>query len=430
LVKKILLISAVFLFWIGCDMHHTPSGDLYSGKHDTPGDSIGSFSPKTAQNILVGKSFQGKQEFTPGTGSEQDPYYKDLSLLASKSRFDSLVVVKINRLKNEDTELDLSEPLSMNFLFSGNESPLSKKYIALGRERYLKINFDNDIFDNTDRYYTNGIRIDIISPFLKSMPLNYVMIPYWRAAINYYGICIVQNMYTPSTTKVGGILRGDRPYAASLYLGSYKISNDPIYRYRQTSELDIGIIGPSSLGGVVQKSFHEAVPTNNEPLGWVYQIRNDLILNYTFKAEKGIISGRNFEMNCNGEAALGTQFTHIGGGMTVRAGIFNPYFANLGVQKSSAARKQDLRNFQAYFYTDLATSFIGYDATLEGGMFNHSSVYTLTGKSISRIVAEGCAGIAVVAGGIRLDVGQYILSPEFHGGMWHHWVHAGLTFSL
>ena len=340
------------------------------------------------------------------------------------------MISKIRLLQLADVELDLGEPLNRTYLFSGVEPVSLEGLIFLGRDRILKINFDNDILDNTDRYYTNGIRIDIISPFLKPFPLNYLMVPYWGSGTNYFGLSIVQNMYTPSTTKVGGILYGDRPYAAYLYLGDFKISNDPIKKFRQTTELDLGIIGPYSFGGLIQKSFHATIPTNSEPLGWVYQIQNDLVLNYNLSLEKGIVSGKFFEFNLAGTSAIGTLYTNFGGGMLGRVGLLNPYFVNLGLSRPESNRQHKLRNSQFFFYVDLRGRLIAYDATLEGGIFNQTSIYTLSNKEISRGVFEGCAGITLIFGGFRFDFGQYLLSPEFHGSFWHHWVHTGLSFEL
>ena len=39
----------------------------------------------------------------------------------------------------------------------------------------INIIFDNDIFNNTDYYYTNGARIQMIFPIAKSSPVNKVL---------------------------------------------------------------------------------------------------------------------------------------------------------------------------------------------------------------------------------------------------------------
>ena len=89
-----------------------------------------------------------------------------------------------------------------------------------------------------------------------------------------------------------------------------------------------------------------------------------------------------------------------------------------------------LQNLQFYFFTNLNTKGIGYDATLQGGLFNHSSPYTISSGDVSRLVFQGSAGLVFSYGGFQLKGEQFILSPEFRDGWWHKWVSIGLTFSF
>jgi len=333
-------------------------------------------------------------------------------------------------LRDANLEIDLREPVNRNYLFSPVENPEFSSMILLSHDRSIRINFDNDLFDNTDRYYTNGVRFDFISPSLKQSPLSWLMVPYWGQGINYYGVSIGQNMYTPSTTKIAGIQYGDRPYAAYLVFGSFKISNDPVKKFRQTSELDLGVIGPSSFGEFFQKTVHSNIPTNSEPLGWEYQIQNDLVLNYNLTYEKSILSYRNVELNVNGAGDLGTLFTNFGGGFQFRAGLMNPYFDSYGFSGKLVNKAKGYSKFQVFVFITSLGKMIGYDATLEGGMFNKSSVYTLTGKEVDLLTYQGTLGLTLSYEGIRLDVEQFLLSPEFHGCAWHKWVHIGFTFGI
>jgi len=355
------------------------------------------------------------------------PDIKPMSLTPHQ---DSLSITKINFLRSSGLDLDINEPLIKNFLNSGLSPAHFPPVIALSRESFLKINFDNDILDYTDRFYTNGIRIDLISPFLSGNPINKLLLPYWGAGTNYYGLSLVQNMFTPSTTKVGGILYDDRPYAAYLFLGSYKITNDPIHKFRQTSGLDLGVIGPYSFGEWVQRSFHNSVPTNNEPLGWEYQIQNDVVIDYHATLEKGIINTRAMDFNLVTSASLGTLYTNVSGGFLFRAGWMNPYFANLGIANRSSLKRAGLRKFQFIFFLKGSGELVGYDATLEGGLLNRSSVYTLGVDQITRMVFHSSAGFTITLNGFRIDAAQYLLSPEFKHEIWHKWVHIGMTFCL
>ncbi len=383
---------------------------------------------KSKSRTAVIHSDQEKNSLKPSRGKKTKPVF--ISFPGDRlpqSDSGSRIKEKLDFLKSLDGEIDLNEPASSHF-FSSSVPPVEfPVMILLSRESFLKISVDNDIIDYTDRFYTNGIRIDLISPFLSGNPVGKLLVPYWGTGRNYYGLSIVQNLYTPSSTKIGGILYGDRPYAAYLYLGSLKITNDPMKKFRLTSELDFGIIGPYSFGEWVQTSFHKTVPSNSEPLGWEYQIQNDLVLNYQVTFDKGVFERKWGNLNLVSSASLGTLYTNIAGGFHFRIGWMNPYFANLGVARYDRLRLNHLKKAQFYFFIKGSGKLVGYDATLEGGLLNRSSVYTIPSSHISRIIFQTTAGIIVTYRGFQE---QFLLSPEFDDGMWHKWVHIGLTFSL
>ncbi|MDD4604171.1 MAG: lipid A deacylase LpxR family protein [Bacteroidales bacterium] len=343
---------------------------------------------------------------------------------------DSLIIRKLNYLRTQKIDLDLNEPGSRSFFFSQQANSKFPTMITLAQESFFRVGFDNDILDYTDRFYTNGIRLDWISKVLQMNPASHLMVPYWGAGMNYYGISLVQNMYTPSTTKTGGILYGDRPYAAYLYLKSFKITNDASHGFRQRSELDLGIIGPDSFGGWVQKSFHNTVPSNNEPLGWEYQIHNDLVLNYSIIFEKGVIKKKYLDLLLISSGTMGTLYTNMSGGFQLRTGWMNPFFSNLGISRRNFTAESKLQKFQLFLFLTGNAKIIGYDATLEGGMINKSSPYTLPSNTISRFVFQNSVGITMTYQGFRFDIEQFLLSPEYEQGWWHKWVHIGLSFCL
>ncbi len=343
---------------------------------------------------------------------------------------DSILIERLARLRQSNIIPDLNEPVTRDYLMSRLEEQPFPSVIELSRERYFRLQLDNDLLDNTDRFYTNGIRLEYICPALSGSPLSKLMVPYWHPGINYYGMALVQNMYTSSKTKEPGILYGDRPYAAYLYVSAFRITNDKAHRMRQTGELQVGIIGPASMGGTVQTWFHESVPTNNRPQGWDYQIQNDLLLNYSVSWEKGLVAKPFFELTATGSGIVGTVYTGLNAGFLLRTGAMQPYFSSLGFSKRSVNLRTGMRNAQYYLFMRASGTAVGYDATLQGGMFNHSSVYTLPADSITRVRFNGSAGVALSWGGARLDVEQHCISPEFTGGLWHFWMGIGLTFSF
>jgi hypothetical protein len=154
------------------------------------------------------------------------------------------------------------------------------------------------------------------------------------------------------------------------------------------------------------------------------------VINYNLCYEKSVVSTKNFEVNLDGSGALGTLYTNIDGGFMLRTGLLNPYFKNLGISKRPVIEEDGLHKTQFLFSLKSNVKFVGYDGTLQGGMFNHTSVYTIGRNKISRVVYQGSACLTFSYGGFGISVEQFLLSPEFHNGWWHKWVHIGLAFCL
>ncbi len=65
--------------------------------------------------------------------------------------------------------------------------------------------------------------------------------------------------------------------------------------------------------------------------------------------------------------------------------------------------------------------FVGYDATLQGGLFNRDSPYTLSSARIKRAVFRADLGLTYDRGGWALQATRTFLGPEFAGGLSHQW---------
>jgi len=426
---RLLISTILFLSFIACssDEQRThnkvlPPARLKAiveqSRKINPGDSLNRATDQSYS--VISRKKHRKRSRKPET----------IVIVTHYRRPDSLRLNTIEMLKASEVRPYFSEPLNRNLLLSPGSDTLFQSAISLSPDRILKIGFDNDIFDYTDQFFTNGIRLDYVAPAISDNPVKHILLPYWGKAINYYGLSLVQNLYTPSTTKKGSILYNDRPYASYLYFGSFKITNDQKHQYRQTSELDLGVIGPPSLGGEVQYLFHKYIPYNNEPLGWEYQISTDAVINYNIALEKGIINTDHLQMILTGTGAIGTLYTNFGGGFSLRLGWFNDYFSDLEVRKKRLLKASGRRTTQYFFILRGAARLIAWDASLEGGLINQNSPYTIPPSAISRIVTQSSLGFTVTIGGIGLELEQIILSPEFGNKWWHAWGHIGLLFAL
>jgi len=288
----------------------------------------------------------------------------------------------------------------------------------------LKIDFENDLitYANTDRYFTNGIRFDLQAAWLAGSSLQKLMIPYRHKSFVIYNLSMVQNMYTPTDTRMAPELKNDRPYASLLYFGFRKSASDPLREIKISSELNVGYMGPYSLGSSLQTIVHKTFPTNNEPLGWETQINTDVIVNYNVQVQKALLNRANLTLLAGLEAEAGTLFTNAGAGLQAQIGKADPVFG--------LVENQQWPEFEYYFFAKTDISFVAYNALLQGGMFNHDNVFTLKQNEIRRIVGNAEAGIHFRYKGIGMEIAQHFISPEYKGGLWHKWGRMSLIFRL
>lgn len=275
---------------------------------------------------------------------------------------------------------------------------------------YFRFNYDNDYFTATDYYYTQGYNFELTSPDLQKNPLNHLFLKS-KNADSKYGLSIEHMGYTPTKIDSETILYGDRPFAAAIMLKSFLISTDTIQKTRVSSSLSIGIIGPGAFGKEMQSEIHQWIG-DKIPEGWQYQIQNDLLLNYEIAHEKQLVRVNDlFALNSNAKLRLGTVNTNISGGLTTIIGKINSPF--------TAA--QNKNGFQIYGYFQSLVSVIGYDATLQGGLFNHKSPYTIDDGDINRVTLQNNYGLIMQYKGIYLEYSRSQLTREFKTGNAHRW---------
>jgi len=289
---------------------------------------------------------------------------------------------------------------------------------AIDERRSFTLTFENDLitYANTDRYFTNGITLQYQSPRWAGLRLSSWMIPYRKPSTASYSLLLVQNMYTPTDTRIAPALHDDRPYASYLYLGYLKTIHDPLRGRIIASEIDFGLTGPYSPGSYFQTLVHKTFPTNDKPLGWETQIRTEPIINYNVSVEQALIQQKRLYLALTASGNLGSLYTRAGTGIHLQAGKQDPYSTGT--------------TGQCYFFLDARTNLVGYDATLQGGIFSKDNVFVLAPDEISRITGQATAGLHFSYKGYGLEVAQHFLSPEYKGGMPHKWGRMSLIIRL
>ncbi len=284
-------------------------------------------------------------------------------------------------------------------------------YRDVGSMKYFRIHYENDYFSGTDIYYTQGINLEYVSPAIGKFLTSQLLV---RADLKEvkYGISLEHEGYTPTSISHSEILRGDRPFAACLFLRTFSILNDPERRTRISSAFSAGAIGPVAGGKEIQETIHRWI-NYTQPLGWQNQIRNDVILNYQLEYERGIFAISNFLVLAGKAGArVGTFNTKAYGGAVFMAGYFDDPFVHFSKQKNKT---------QVYVYAEPLLNFVGYDALLQGGLFNRASPYTISSDDITRFVFQGNAGLVVKINTLQFEYFQSYLTKEFATGHQHVW---------
>jgi hypothetical protein len=325
------------------------------------------------------------------------------------------------RVKNVQLKLALLALLffSSDALFAQrikNESVIRN----VSSDHYFRLYYENDFITMIDYYYTSGMNIELVSPSLKKNLLNKVFFRVAGSKMK-YGLALDHYAFTPLHIINDEILYGDRPYAGCISVSSFQTAIDERRRRRISTSLALGIIGPATQWKSVQTFLHKHVIAAPQPMGWDHQIKNDLILNYKVNFEKNVIGTNFFILNADVEAAAGTINDKLSTGLSIMLGKFNdPY-------KFSA---RPVNKWQLYVFGHSFFSAVAYDATLQGGMLNKKSPYTISNAQMERFTLQHQIGLVAHHKKISIELSESFLSKEFKTGRSHIWGGLGIGIDL
>jgi len=156
----------------------------------------------------------------------------------------------------------------------------------------LTMQLDNDTFFDSDRQYTNGLRFTWSSEALYQFS-DHSLIPRGIDALmsrlypapkdndlRWVTVSFGQNIYTPDNLNADIVVKNDRPYAGVLYSAITLHQTAGATRY--STMLNIGLIGPSSMGASAMEGMHRRFDWRY-PRGWDNQINNEPLLNLGFQ---------------------------------------------------------------------------------------------------------------------------------------------------
>ena len=203
-------------------------------------------------------------------------------------------------------------------------------------------------------------------------------------------------------------------------LKSFMITTNQEKKSRFTSSFSFGIIGPGAFGKEMQVGIHKATG-NKIPLGWQNQIKSDVVINYEVGYEKQLVKYQDlFSLQGTVNAKIGTLFTNASVGFNSTFGIINTPF-------SSSSKRN---GFVLYAYAQPVLNLIGYDATLQGGVFNKQSPYTISSGVVERLTAQFNYGIVLKTKTLYFEYSRSVITKEFTSEDSYKWGGVKVGFTL
>lgn len=156
----------------------------------------------------------------------------------------------------------------------------------------FQIFYENDLFGDTDKYYTNALHMTWLSKDLKQYKDD-VRLPEWSLPViravpfahvpgstHNIGLLFGQQIYTPADIQATELLPDDRPYAGYLYAG-IALHSKTLTKL-DTIEITLGVVGPSALGEQVQNTVHD-LGGIAEAQGWDNQLDDEVALGFAWQ---------------------------------------------------------------------------------------------------------------------------------------------------
>ena len=283
----------------------------------------------------------------------------------------------------------------------------SPVYRDIQTDKSFRFSYENDFFSASDRDYTQGVYIEIVHPRIKKFVLSRIL---WQPFSNSqrFGVAIETDGYTPNRIDKPEIQYYDRPYASTMLLRTFNTGKKAGSDTRITNSLTLGVLGPWAAGKEIQESIHRWIGYT-KPLGWHNQVQNEPVLNYQVNYEHGIAGNhKNWLLTSTALARAGTLSTKAAAGLAIMGGTFSDPYADVHPKSMK---------LNIYVYEHAMLNFVGYDATLQGGLINKTSPYVIANSHLKRLVFQNRFGLVINYRRIMMEYWQSFLTREFATGI-------------
>ena len=301
---------------------------------------------------------------------------------------------------------------------------------------------ENDLFADTDQFYTNGLKLSFISPDLEWFrDLEWLQREQWAdRLVNRFidmlpfsgdasrqrnlSLSVGQMMYTPDDIDRADLIVDDRPYAGWLY-GSAAFHSKS-YRVLDTFELQAGLTGPWSLAEQAQDLVH-GIRGINKARGWDNQIDTELGVAFIYDRKYRVLPRMDLADKWGVDAivhaggALGTVFTHLSAGIEGRFGWNIP--TDFGSALIRPAGQTDMptdtsdpryspaaAQFSVLIFGAVSARLVGRDIFLDGNTFSDSHDVA---KEL--LVGDFVLGASLIYRRFKLSYAHVLRTDEFEG---------------
>lgn len=281
---------------------------------------------------------------------------------------------------------------------------------------------ENDKFtsNNSDRYYTQGLRISWMNKAL------------WHGSIT-------QEINTPSD---GGVPSGpfegkdDLPYSGALFASLGRGYLFPERQAMASVEVKVGVIGPSALGRQAQNSFHRVI--GSSALDWDRQMPDEPVVNFDAEVRRRIdLDGpehSHWDLLVRARGSLGNLRSGLSLGAQLRFGVLDQGWGHGFIRQSNAWVDPVTANEAGYqgwhFFTDASLEVMPHDYTTSGPTF---SDFEFEAPVETRpIVAQFAVGILTRLNHASFSFSVAHRTKEFSGqqGSGHAYGSFRFTFNL
>jgi len=233
--------------------------------------------------------------------------------------------------------------------------------------RFSVLEENDSLYLNSDRHYTQGLRLSELSPAIGSksawngpFSLASAIAPIFsqdgggehsRRTALFLG----QSIFTPKDLTLQPPDPRDRPYGGWLYAGA-SLLQETDQRMLENLEVAVGVVGPGALGRQVQNDFHQFIGIG-QAKGWSHDIQTEpgLLLTYERLWRLPLIGNGNAGLDIVPQlgATVGNVFTYGAAGAMLRIG------KNLGADYGPARIRPALSGTD-YFDGDHLDGKLGY----------------------------------------------------------------------